>query len=228
MAGAFLGVLIFSGLLRSDRRHHPYHRLEIGLHHRAFLGAVPVFLFLHRRKLPEPLVLLAIGVAVIGMYLLTGPAGGVFNIGDFLTLICAVIFGAQIYVMGIAAARHDFMGLTFMELFTTAVLAGLAMTFEDVFFRFSWKLVGALAFMTILATAGALTIQTWAQRKVPAVRAGLIFAAEPVFAYIFAFAILGERLGTLQLFGGALIITAIVASELIPFFRGRRARRLSG
>jgi len=81
---------------------------------------VPVFLIVHKRKLPPIVNGLAILVAMAGMYLLTGPAGGEFNRGDFLTLLCAVAFGAQIYVMGVVAPGRDFLSLTFVELSMTA------------------------------------------------------------------------------------------------------------
>jgi drug/metabolite transporter (DMT)-like permease len=166
-------------------------------------------------------------LAVLGMYLLTGPAGGGFNFGDFLTVLCAIFFGAQIYVMGQAAAKYNSVALVFFQILTTAAMAALFLPTEEIHFTFAWKFIGALFFMIVFATTLALWVQSWAQKRTSAVRTGLIFSAEPVFAYFFAFAILGERFNTVQKIGGAIIILAILASELIPYFRSQNREKYS-
>ncbi len=177
---------------------------------------VPVFLFVHKGKLPPIINGLAILFAVAGMYLLTGPAGGEFNRGDFLTLLCAVAFGAQIYVMGIVSPGRDFLSLTFVELSTTTLLAALFLPLETVKFQLTWGLVIAIMFLGIFATAGALAIQTWAQRRTSAVKTGLILTAEPVFAYMFASTLLGDYFNSVQKLGGAIIILAVMMAEVLP------------
>jgi drug/metabolite transporter (DMT)-like permease len=221
-AGVVLGILIYGGFITQ----------AVGItfttaSKSAFITGissvfVPVYLMIHRRRLPEPFVAVAIAIAMAGMYLLTDPVGGGFNIGDFLTLICAIIFAAQIYVMGIATARFNTMPLTFVELATTAVLAGLFLPLGSTNLKLTWTTITALAFMAIVATALALSVQTWAQKRTSAVRAGLIYSAEPVFAYMFASMLLGESFGALQKLGGAIIIVAVVLSELGRHFREKR------
>ena len=156
------------------------------------------------------------------MYLLTGPAGGEFNRGDFLTLLCAVVFGAQIYVMGVVAPGRDFLSLTFVELATTALLAALFLPLETVKFQLTAGSVIAVIFMGLFATAGALSIQTWAQRRTSAVKTGLIFTAEPVFAYIFASTLLGEYFNSVQKLGGIIIIIAVITAEVLPLLVARK------
>jgi drug/metabolite transporter (DMT)-like permease len=224
-AGIFLGILEFAG----------FYTQTLGITHTtasksAFItglssALIPVYLFIHKRKLPEPLVLLALILAVFGMYLLTGPAGGGFNIGDFLTVLCAIFFGAQIYVMGQATAKYNSIALVFFQILTTAAIAVLLLPTEEIHFTFAWKFIGALFFMIVFATTLALWVQGWAQKRTSAVRTGLIFSAEPVFAYFFAFAILGERFNTIQKVGGAIIILAILASELIPYLHSQKREK---
>lgn len=183
---------------------------------------VPVFLIVHKGKLPPMINGLAILIAMAGMYLLTGPAGGEFNRGDFLTLLCAVAFGAQIYVMGVVAPGRDFLALTFVELSTTTLLATLFLPLETVKFQLTIGSVIAIIFMGIFATAGALSIQTWAQRRTSAVKTGLILTAEPVFAYIFASVLLGDRFNSVQKLGGIIIILAVITAEVLPLLLARK------
>lgn len=225
LGGVLLGVLLFAG----------FSAQSIGI---AFTTAsksafitglsvifVPIVLLIHRGILPRPVYSAAIAAAVTGMYLLTGPAGGGFNRGDFLTLLCAMAFGAQIYVMGVVAPGRDFLSLTFMELVTTALLAALFLPLEGLRFHVSAGSVGAMLFLGLVATAGALVIQTWAQRKTSAVKAGLIFSAEPVFAYMFASALLDEHFNAVQKLGAVIIILAVLFAEVWPAIVGRSRSR---
>lgn len=177
---------------------------------------VPVFLFLHKRRLPGVVNGLAILVALVGMNLLTNPTGGGLNKGDLLTLACAVGFGAQIYVMGIVSPGRDFLSITFIELTTTAAFAAVFMPLEELKYQFTVVSTITVIFLSVLATAGALLAQTWAQQKTSAVKAGLIYTAEPVFAYMFASVLLEDFFEPIQKIGGALIVIAVVASEVVP------------
>ena len=77
------------------------------------------------------------------------------------------------------------------------------------------SLAGALAVTSVLATAGAFLVQTWAQGYLPATSAALIFTLEPVFALIFSMMVLGERLSGRSSIGAMLILGGIAATELL-------------
>jgi drug/metabolite transporter (DMT)-like permease len=59
-------------------------------------------------------------------------------------------------------------------------------------------------------------VQAWAQQVTTATRAALIFALEPVVAWVFAFTIIGERLPAKAVFGAILILGGILVAELKP------------
>src|SRR5690606_14203620 len=82
-----------------------------------------------------------------------------------------------------------------------------------------WSTYLAIVYLAAIATALVAVVQTYAQRVVPAHVAALIFALEPVFASLFAFVLLGERLGGIGWVGGALMVVAMFISEL-PTRRG--------
>ena len=68
--------------------------------------------------------------------------------------------------------------------------------------------------MGILASVVTSLVQTWAQARMPAVHAAVIFALEPVFTALFAAVTLGERLSAREWWGGGLVLLGIVVSEL--------------
>lgn len=76
-----------------------------------------------------------------------------------------------------------------------------------------WTVWGALVVTGIFASALALVIQTWAQKRTSATRTALAFAAEPVFAAFFGYLLAGDRLGAVGWSGCALILAGIVISE---------------
>jgi len=216
LGGIGVGVLIFLG----------FSLQSFGIEHTtaskaAFITGlasifVPVYLLLHKRRFPSAVNGIAILAALFGMYLLTGPAGGGFNRGDFLVLLCALAFGAQIYVLGIIARGRNPIPLTFLQLATTMFLAAVLLPFESLQFEFSLRAIGAIVFLGVFGTAGALLTQTWAQKKTSPVKIGLILTAEPLFAYLFASALLGDYFNPVQKIGGAIIVAAVLSAEVLP------------
>lgn len=173
------------------------------------------------RKQLLPRVYLAAAVALAGLGLMTLRGGvAAINAGDLWILVTALSYALFIVYLGEVAGRVRGTALAFMQHVPMALLA------------WAWALpqVGKLAevpaatylaivYLAAVATALVAVVQTYAQRVVPAHVAALIFALEPVFASLFALAVLGERLGWVGWIGGALMVLAMFLSET-PVRRG--------
>jgi drug/metabolite transporter (DMT)-like permease len=83
-----------------------------------------------------------------------------------------------------------------------------------------WTAVGVTS---LVATALAFSVQTWAQRFTTPMRTALIFALEPVFAWATSFAVAGEVLTRKAVAGAVLILAGILLVELKPI--GRQVHR---
>ena len=70
--------------------------------------------------------------------------------------------------------------------------------------------------MALIAGAGAMLMQTWAQSHLPATRAAIVMTTEPVFAAGFAVAFGSDLLTWRTLVGGALVLAAMYLVELMP------------
>jgi len=77
------------------------------------------------------------------------------------------------------------------------------------------RLVWALLITAIFATAVAFPVQAWAQQFLPPTHAALVFALEPVFAWVTSYVVLGERLGVRASIGAVLIMAGVLVSELM-------------
>lgn len=177
----------------------------------------PVLAFLVARERPRWWVVAALGLAGVGLYLLTAPEAGGLNRGDAWTLVTALSFGGQIVAVAHLSRQHDALRLVWMETVVTALGAGVAAaSVEHVELHWSPALAGALGYAAVLATAVALLWQMRAQRSMSSARAALIFCAEPVFAALASWVWFGERLSALQWTGGALILAGMVLADLPP------------
>lgn len=175
----------------------------------------PVVAFVVVRERPHLWVVVALGLAGAGMYLLTAPEAGGLNHGDVWTLVTALAFGGQIVAVAHLSKRHDPLRLVWMETVITAVGAGVAaVAVEDVRIHWTPELAGALGYTAVLATAVALFWQMRAQRYMSSGRAALIFCAEPVFAALASWVWFGERLSALQWTGGGLILAGMLLAEI--------------
>lgn len=183
---------------------------------------VPVLLALFWRRRINRWTLLGVASAVLGLFLMTVPAAGTsvadwssVNLGDLLTLGCAVAFAFQIILLGRATERHSFKSIAFLQTATAAVLMAVTVPLiERAHSTWSWRVWTAIAVTGILGTALAFTIQAWAQQFTPATHTALIFALEPVFAWLTSFLVEGEKLGWRASAGALLILGGVVLSEL--------------
>lgn len=219
--GTFLGLLLALGFLAQN----------VGLNYTtasksAFITSlmvvfVPVLQLLIVKRAPTIGNVLGIGVVVAGLWLLTSPEGAEFNVGDLLTLVCAIFFGLYIVYLDVASRAMSAAQLTFLQSATCAVVAMVvSVLIEDVVLRPTPSLILTLGYLTLLATVLTTFAQTKFQKDTTPTRAAVIFTIEPVWASLLAYAVLGERLGALGILGGALSITGVLISELsdrIPF-----------
>ncbi len=182
---------------------------------------VPVLALVLLRRRPHPVTLAGIAVAVAGLVLLTDPGGaGGFGRGEVLTLGCAVAFAAHVVLLGETAHRHDPIRLAAIQVGVVGagcLLPGLAMGG----YGFTAPAVGAAIATAVLATALAFVLQVRGQATVPPARAALLLLLEPVFAALLA-SLTGDPLRAVQLAGAALILVAVLFSEVAPEWLDRR------
>jgi drug/metabolite transporter (DMT)-like permease len=95
----------------------------------------------------------------------------------------------------------------------TTLTALAIVPFETVVFNPTTHLLMSLLYMGICATVFTTYVQTRFQKDTTPTRAVIIFTIEPVIAAVLAYFFLGEILGTMGMFGAALIVGGILVSE---------------
>jgi drug/metabolite transporter (DMT)-like permease len=185
------------------------------------LSAIP---FLRPRGVPAPQWNAWTGaiVAFTGIVLLTTPPGSGFDfrsigIGDILTFGCALGFSLHVLALAHLSPRVPFEQLAILQVgFCTLFMAVSMPLLEHPWVHWSPRLLIALLVTAVLATATAFTVQSWAQKLLPATHTALILALEPVFAWITSFLFFAERLNRRSATGALLILTGIALTEFLP------------
>lgn len=223
-AGLLLGVALASGFLLQT----------IGLVHTtastsAFITGLYVVLIplfervLGRRRLATH-TLAAVGLAVFGLFVLSGAQLGL-GFGDAVTLACAAAFAVHFIVLGDWAPRFRPMTLNTAQVAVVAVVA-MPMVLVDGVGALTGRALVGVAVTAIGCTAAALALQVHGQQRVVPTRAGLLLLLEPVFAGIIGY-VVGDRLGFGGAVGAVLILAAVLVEETGAGWltRRREARR---
>jgi drug/metabolite transporter (DMT)-like permease len=150
-------------------------------------------------------------IAMGGLWLLVKPTIAM-NVGDLLTLGCAVAFAAHIACLERFTREVDAPSLFTWQMVAMTVILLPAMVVEGApvkSFAPTATLIMGLGITGGLAT-GAFAVQMWAQRLIPAQQVALVFASEPVYAAWLSWYFLGESLDLQGWIGSGMIVVAVV------------------
>lgn len=223
-AGAVLGGLLALGFASQTVGLQWTTASRSGFLTSLYIPFTPLIVLLVYRTLPERLAGLGLAVAVTGMLVLTRPgdlAGGL-NLGDGLTVLCALAFASHMVATGNFARRFRVEHLMMAQIVVAALLTTLATPLLEMP-KLSWTplLIGMVAYEAVLASVVAIRLQLAAQQVLSPTYAALVYTLEPVVAATTSFLVMGERLTFLQWGGGGLIILGSLLPEIR---RGRFTR----
>ena len=222
-AGAIMGVFLTGGYVFQTLGLEETTASNTGFITGLFVVLTPVLGAVFLRQSIPLAAWTAAGVAMVGLWLLSG-AGTDFNFrGDGLVLVCAFSLAAHILATSSAVKRYDVGALLAVQLgivgLITLAIGAAAGDLEPPEGATVWS---ALIVTSLIASALGFFVQTFAQQHAPPARTALILTAEPAFAGLFGWLLNDERLSATGWLGAALIMTAIVAVEIIPRFRPPR------
>lgn len=188
-----------------------------------YIPLVPVLGALVYRRAPRAAEAGGVLLAAIGMALMTLQGGSLrMSAGDLLVAASAVIYAIHILVLGHFAKDGNVAALAIIQIGIAGLLAlatcGWA---EPVKFAPTRAVWIALGVTSVLATAMAFSVQTWAQQFSAPTRTALIFSLEPVFAWLVSWVATGETLSMRATVGAALILGGILTVEWKPSGGGR-------
>lgn len=216
LAGTIAGVFLFLGYFFQTTGLQYTTPSKSAFYTSLSIPLVPFLGSLVYQKAPRWMEVAGIVVATLGMLMLTAEGSRLsWDKGSLLSIACAVAFAAHIVTVGYFADRASFETVAVTQITVVAVLASLSFRFvETPVLHWTGEAVTAILVTALLGTALAFTIQAWAQQHTTATRTALIFALEPVWAWLTSWWLLGERLSGKARLGGVLILGGVLLVEL--------------
>ena len=174
---------------------------------------VPFITWIGFRKTIKKRVWLAVGISIIGMVflLLEGESGII--IGDFLVLLCAVLYAYYIVLNDKYVRSIDVYLYSAVQLIVISVLSFGAYYLNAYLFNETYNLSSInltfwliLIYMGLVVTSGSFIFQNWSQQYQGPAQTAVIFTLEPVFALMFASFIIGDETMTVLGWIGCILI----------------------
>lgn len=216
LSGFLLGIFLFSGyafqttgLIYTTPAHSGF---ITGL----FVVFTPLLETLILKRKPHPILVLSLLLSTSGLFILSYDNDfKSINYGDFLSLICAIIYSFHLVFLDRFSKNFNTLHLAFLQVLTVSFFSFLFLVILNVPILPipSISLKGAIL-TGLFATAFSYFIQTKYQKLTTATEAALIFTLEPVFAGIFAYYLWGEIFSKKIFLGGIFILLGMVISQL--------------
>lgn len=180
-----------------------------------YVVIVPIIGLFFKKKVPF-LVWVCVALSVIGLYLLC-MTEGYFTLayGDFLVLICAVLFSIHIMIIDYFSPKGDGVVISCIQFFVCGLLSGIIMLFvENPATENILAAAMPILYAGVLSSGVAYTLQIIGQKDMNPTVASLILCLESVVSALAGWLILNEALTSRELFGCVLMFLAIVLAQL--------------
>lgn len=166
---------------------------------------------------PKSKSLIAAGIALVGMALVVLDNGFPLNIGDMLTLVCAVFYALEMAVVAIEGRGKDVWALTFWQFLTIALMmlvGTLLVETPPAAELFTPGNIAALGFLAFICSFATLALLNYGLTKVDPASGSLLSSMESPSGVAFSVAFGYESLTPKLLLGFVLIFCGILYSEL--------------
>ncbi|MFC2085395.1 DMT family transporter [Bacteroidota bacterium] len=242
-AGLILGIIIFLAFAAQTIGLKFTTATKSGFITGSLVVMVPIFQIIIERKKPTKSAIWGVIIVFIGILFLSSGGNSIinflsnlganFNIGDFLTLICAALFAVHVVYLDSFSPKYDFLVLLFLQIAVAAVLGFISSflfsvnSLDTIKIEYSSYLLFGILYTAVFASLITTALQTKYQKNVSPTKAGIIYSFEPIFAAIIAFFVLNEKITNLGFIGCMLIFIGLVISEVYDSYFCKNGKKKS-
>ncbi|GGD20713.1 peptide ABC transporter permease [Sinisalibacter lacisalsi] len=164
---------------------------------------------------PLALTGLVLGFAGVALIMGTRISGGVDLIGIALCVIAALALAVATLTVRTASGGGNLLMVVGLQMIVGAVvLAPFGIAFETLEVTWSWQLVAAFIYTTLIPGLAATWVWFALVGRIGPVRASTFHFLNPFFGVTIAALLLGEELGPLDVVGVAIVTVGILAVQL--------------
>ena len=165
-------------------------------------------------KKVKPWVWISVVLALVGLYLLCASDLSIGK-GELMILACSVAFTGHILVIDKVGGKLDGVRLSSMQFLVVGIISSVVMLVKETPDLQSilqcWL---PICYAGILSAGVGYTFQILGQAHTDPTVASLLMSLESVFAMLFGWLLLKQRLSPMELFGCALVFTGVVLAQL--------------
>lgn len=219
-SGILMGVIFFTSMMAQTAGIAMSTPAQSSFITTAYVVIAPFTTWLLLRQKPDRHIWAAVLLCLAGIYILNMKPGEVlsFSLGNFLTLLGAIGWAFQLTYTSIAGQFMPPVLLSFLSFGFTGLMGGLtALCTGSMFVTTGAQMhdaAGAIILAAIFPTVLANLVQVYAQPKVDANKAAVIYTLEAVFATVISILIGMEPLRTSVVIGGGLIVCAVLLTQI--------------
>ena len=214
----FMGVSLFLGTFLQQTALQYTNIANAAFFTVFYVPIVPILLFFIYSKKVHWSIWPAIGLCILGVYLLSDFSNSEIMLGDGLVILCSVFWALHIIFAGKFMEEFD------IPMFYAALQALFVATFSLIFsfifeeINISKILMESSSILYAGALSGgiAFTLQMYAQKNIEEAPAAIIYSLEGVFAAVAGWIILNQFLSTNNMIGCLLILIAVISSQISP------------
>jgi drug/metabolite transporter (DMT)-like permease len=189
-----------------------------------FVLLIPLLCYLRWRERISRWNLVAVLIALAGLWQLASGGAAGFSRGDLLSTVCALFISLHIVLVSRVLNHEDVYLVTLVQFAAVALVGALLFVcLPGKPLAIGPVSAGALLYCAVFPTVCCFTLQNTYQRYTTPSRAGLIYTLDPVWSLLGGTLILGERLSPGEWLGCSFIFAAVLLPLLIHLIQQRRA-----
>lgn len=221
--GAVLGAILFLAFVIQT-----YGLVYTTPSKNAFLTAlnvifVPLLAYLVYKRRFDRFEILAAFIAIIGIGFLSLQGSMSMNIGDMLSILCAVAFAFDIFYTNVFVKTEDALALTIVQFMTASILSlFMAAVMGELTLDVPTEGIYAIVYLAVFCTVIAYACQNVGMQYANPTKSAIILSTEALFGTILSVIILHEILTGRMIIGCILIFGAIIIAEVKPTFRRKK------
>lgn len=188
---------------------------KVGFITALYMLLVPIISLVFFKKRVSLPVWIGVSLGVGGLYLLCAGGKATFGKGEMLALACSLGFAIHILVIDKYSAIVDGVKLSCAQFLVSGTISVILMfIFEKPDIHAILSAAPYILYTGIMSCGVAFTFQTLGQRDSDPTVASLLLCLESVFAVIFAWVLIDQKMSARELCGCIVMFVAIVLAQL--------------
>ena len=180
-----------------------------------YVVLVPVYALALKKKAPVN-VWVSIAIAVVGFYFLCIKSDLTVALSDLLVIAASMIFPIHILTIDHFSPKCDGIRMSMVQFFTASILNLIIALIAEKPSEFAliFPNILPILFLGIGSSGIAYTLQILGQKDVNPAAASIILSLESVFGIVGTALFLGQTLTPREYFGCAIVLVAVVLSQI--------------